>query len=75
MIAAVMVGRWSVRRLGWDWDDRAWGRVAMVVIGLLAIAVVCLIPFLGALVGLFALALGVGALVLQTWRREASKPT
>jgi len=72
MIAAVMVGRWSVRRLGWDWDDRAWGRVAMVVIGLLAIAVVCLIPFL---VGLFALALGVGGLVLQTLRREASKPT
>ena len=72
MIAAVVVGRWSVRRLGRDWDDRALGRVAMVVIGLLAIAVVCLIPFL---VGLFALALGVGGLVLQTLRREASKPT
>ena len=70
MIAAVFVGRWGVRRLGRDWDDRAWGRIGMVALGLVAIAVVAMIPFLGALIALFALALGVGSLSLQAWRRD-----
>jgi cytoskeletal protein CcmA (bactofilin family) len=70
MIAAIFVGRWGVRRLGRDWDDRAWGRVGMVVLGLVAIAVVALIPFLGALITVFALSLGIGSLFLQTWRRD-----
>ena len=57
---------------GRDWDNAAWGRIGLVVLGLVVIAVIGLIPFVGAVAVLVALSIGIGGLAVQIMRRRAA---
>tara|TARA_B100000315_G_scaffold190948_1_gene181106 strand:- start:70 stop:1398 length:1329 start_codon:yes stop_codon:yes gene_type:complete len=70
-ITALMVARRGLAYLGRDWDDAAWGRIGLVVIGLVVIAVIGLIPFIGAVAVVAALSIGIGGLAAQIARRRA----
>ena len=71
-VSAIAVGRKGLTLLGRDWDGPTWGRIGVVASGLLVIAVVALIPFLGLLVVFLALVLGIGALAVQVFRQRAA---
>ena len=59
--AALLVGRQGLAWLGRNWGSSAWDRIGLVVIGLLIIAIIGLIPFLGAVAVLAAISIGIGA--------------
>ena len=72
VVSALAIGRRGLKFFGRNWDDRTWGRVGVVAIGMLVIAVLAMIPFLGVLVVVLALSLGIGALVVQLARGRAA---
>ena len=71
-ITALLVARRGLAFFGRDWDNAAWGRIGLVVLGLVVIAVIGLIPFVGAVAVLVALSIGIGGLAVQIMRRRAA---
>ncbi|MBT7138057.1 MAG: hypothetical protein HN889_09345, partial [Rhodospirillaceae bacterium] len=71
VVSVLTIGRRVLRLFGRNWDDQSWGRVGVVAIGMLVIAVLAIIPFLGVLVVILALSLGTGALVVHLVRGRA----
>jgi cytoskeletal protein CcmA (bactofilin family) len=71
--AALVVGQVLARLIRRDADSRFWPRVAALAVGLLVLAVAGLIPFVGPLITIAALMLGLGALAVQISRaRDAA---
>lgn len=66
--SGVALGLWAAARYRPAWTQATWGRVGAAMLGMLAIAVLARIPWLGGLVVLAALLAGMGALVLQSWQ-------
>jgi cytoskeletal protein CcmA (bactofilin family) len=67
VVAGLMVGRWLMARAGRGAEPPAWAIVA----GLVALALVAVVPILGALTTLVALTMGVGATTIALhgiWR-------
>src|SRR6202011_2797107 len=70
VVSGFLLGRLIFAQLGWGGDHG----VAALLGGLLVLAVVGIIPVLGALVGLVALVFGTGALALAVSRRVRMRP-
>lgn len=60
----IALGDWGLRRFRAEAVTRAGWRIAAAVLGVLAIAVIGRVPFLGGLIVLLALLVGIGALLL-----------
>ena len=67
-MTATMTGRWLLTRAGRAGPGFAWA----LVLGLIALGLVTVIPYLGKLVGLFAALFGLGALALAWGRARRS---
>lgn len=65
LVAAGALGRRGARLIGRDPESSFWTRVTALAVGLLLLAIVGLIPVLGPLIVLLAMAAGLGALALQ----------
>ena len=68
VVTATMTGRWLLTRAGRAGPGFAWA----LVLGLIALGLVTVIPYLGKLVGLFAALFGLGALALAWGRARRS---
>jgi len=66
--AALMIGQLLARAVRRSAEFDFWPRVAALAVGLLVLSVAGLIPFLGPLITIAALMLGLGALVVQISR-------
>lgn len=69
--AALTVGQVLARLIKRDAEARFWPRIGALVVGLLVLSVAALIPFLGPIITIAALMLGLGALALQVSRARA----
>lgn len=63
--AALLMGQVLARLVRRDAESRFWPRVAALAVGLLVLSVLALVPFLGPLIVIAALMLGLGAMALQ----------
>ena len=63
LLAAIGIGQWAANLFRRNADGAFWPRVGALVAGLVILAIVGLIPVLGALVTLAALMIGLGTVV------------
>ncbi len=63
LLAAIGIGQWAARRFRRTGDGAFWPRVGALVAGMVILAIVGLVPVLGALVTLAALMIGLGTVV------------
>ena len=75
LVAALAVGLRGARMFRRAGDGALWQRLLVLAGGLLALGILVLIPFVGILVLLVALAFGLGALLLQSWGMSARAAT
>ena len=59
------IGAWALAKLKADRTEAKWWRIGAAVLGVLAISLLGRLPYLGGLVVLGALLIGLGALLLQ----------
>ncbi len=72
--AALMVGQLLARLIRRDAEFNFWPRVAALAVGLLVLSIAGLIPFLGPLITIAVLMLGLGALAVQISRARSATP-
>jgi len=63
--AGIGIGAWALAKLKADRTEAKWWRIGAAVLGVLAISLLGRLPYLGGLVVLGALLIGLGALLLQ----------
>lgn len=68
VVSGVALGLWGAQRYRSGWVDRAGGRIAAAVLGMLVLCLLTRIPWLGGMVLFLALLAGLGALGFQTYR-------
>ena len=67
-VAAIAIGRRGARLAGRGAEATSWSRIATLAAGVFVLTLLGLIPVLGALVMLLALALGLGSFAIQAYR-------
>jgi hypothetical protein len=67
-VAAIAIGRRGARLVGRGAEATFWTRIAVLAAGMLVLTLLGLVPVLGALVMLLALALGLGGFAIQAYR-------
>ena len=72
--ASLLTGQVIARLVRSNAEDRSWPRVAALAVGLLVLSVLGLVPFLGPLIVIAALMLGLGSLVLQVLSARRAAP-
>ena len=74
-VSAIALGRFGARLFHRSGDDTAWGRIAVLAVGIVVLGLSALVPVLGVLTTLAAFVFGVGSLAIVFYRsRTAAAP-
>lgn len=72
--SAIGLGQWGLARWRAELAEHLGWRIGAMLLALVLLALLGAVPWLGGLVSLAALLIGLGAVVLQFWPRKAAAP-